>query len=306
MARPLAMGAPMVQRPGMRNRGRSPRFPGRFGGEEGQGPREDPVAAYLRVTESLAAMGLVEPVAAWRAKEAQEAHTKGAAAAPAVPTAPKVPLDVNANLHVSTEGQDFIFQRETQGHLDRTEHLYWPGQQSGVTLGAGYDFRHRLPEQIVEDLTSIGIDPATARTLSIAGAGTDSKGDPIKDGGLHGPAAGRFAKKHVNDITLTEQQQHSLFLKVLSSYQDDVRKNVQTPLSQNEFDALVSFDFSRGHTNFMHVVGLLNNGQRPEAISFMRHLDDHRGAGLASRRQAEADTMLRPDQPRAGTKGGIP
>lgn len=305
-ARPVSMGAPMVQRPGLRNRGRPPPFPGRFGPDDGQGAREDPVAAYLRVTESLAAMGLVEPVAAWRGRPQQGAYTKGAAAAPAVPTAPKVPLDVNANLHVSTEGQDFIFQRETQGHLDRTEHLYWPGQQSGVTLGAGYDFRHRLPEQIVENLTSIGIDPATAQTLSVVGAGKDSKGDPIKNGGLHGPAAGRFADKHINDITLTEQQQRSLFLKVLSIYEDDVRKNVQVTLSQNDFDALVSFDFSRGHTNFMYAVGLLNSGQRPEAISFMRHLDDHRGAGLASRRQAEADTMLRPDQPGAGTKGGIP
>lgn len=89
-ARPVAMGAPMVQRPGLRNRGRPPRHPGRFGPDDGHGAREDPVAAYLRVTESLAAMGLVEPVVAWRGRHPHGAHTGARAAAPpAVPTAPR-------------------------------------------------------------------------------------------------------------------------------------------------------------------------------------------------------------------------
>ena len=140
LGRPVSMGAPMVERPGMRNRGRPPRFPGRFGGEEGKPLREDPIAAYRRVSESLAAMGLMEPVAAWHGKHPHGTHK----AEKTVPPPPAPPPDVNADLSLSAEGHAFIFREETQGHLDETRHLYWPGSQSGVTLGAGYDFKYRL------------------------------------------------------------------------------------------------------------------------------------------------------------------
>jgi len=304
-ARPVAMGAPMVQRPGLRNRGRPPRFPGRFGGEEGQGPREDPVAAYLRVTESLAAMGLVEPVTAWRGRHPHGAH-KGARAAapPTVPTAP--PPDLNADLHLSAEGHAFIFREETQGHLDRTKHPYWPGSKSGVTLGAGYDFKFRLREQIVEDLTRLGVDPATARKLSVAGATKGGKGQPIRLG-LSGPAAEKFVTDHAEDLDLNEEKQRLLLLFVIAEYEKDVRNHVKVKLSQDEFDALVSFDMSRGHTRLAEIADLLNSGQRAEAISSLRHFDDQRDAGLASRRQAEADIMMFGfGQTGAGTTGNGP
>lgn len=100
-ARPVSMGAPMVQRPGLRNRGRPPRFPGRFGGEEGRPPRADPVAAYLRVHESLAAMGLVEPVVARRGGPAHGAEN---AATLATASVPAMPPNINADLHASAKG----------------------------------------------------------------------------------------------------------------------------------------------------------------------------------------------------------
>ena len=104
-ARPVSMGAPMVQRPGLRNRRRPPRFPGRFGGEEGQPLREDPVAAYLRVSKSLTAMGLMEPVDAWHGKAGREAQTSETAVTLArAPVPVTSPPDVKVGLHASAEG----------------------------------------------------------------------------------------------------------------------------------------------------------------------------------------------------------
>ena len=46
--------------------------------------------------------------------------------------------------------------------------LHVPSSASGLTLGRGYDMKHKGRRQIVIDLTKAGIDGATARTLSKA------------------------------------------------------------------------------------------------------------------------------------------
>lgn len=117
-ARPVAMGAPMVQRPGLRNRGRPPRYPGRSGPEDGGGGGEDPVAAYLRVNGSLAAMGLMEPVAAWRNRHPHRTHTASTAEVPATAAPAAAAPDVGAGLGMSAEGLASSYQQETQGCLD--------------------------------------------------------------------------------------------------------------------------------------------------------------------------------------------
>lgn len=50
-------------------------------------------------------------------------------------------------MHVSPEGVAFILHEEA-ADLAKTSHPHWPGQESGVTLGPGYDLRFRTPEQI--------------------------------------------------------------------------------------------------------------------------------------------------------------
>ena len=212
------------------------------------------------------------------------------------------PPDVNADLRLSAEGHAFIFREETRGHLDRTRHPYWPGSTSGVTPGAGYDFKYRLREQIVEDLTRPGIDPATARALSLARARK-----VIRTKRAFPDQTRIIAKEHANDINITEEKQRLLLIWSIKEYENDVRRNVTVKLSQDEFDALVSFDMSRGHTKLREIARLLNSGQRAEAISRLRHLDDLLGAGFASRRQAEADIMTFGfGQAGTGTTGNSP
>lgn len=174
-----------------------------------------------------------------------------------------------------------------------------------MTLGAGYDFKFRLREQIVEDLTRLGVDPATARKLSVAGATKGGKGQPVRLG-LSGPAAEKFVNDHAEDLDLNEEKQRLLLVFSIAEYEKDVRRRVKIKLSQDEFDALVLFDLSRGRGSLEKVAKLLNSGQRAEAISRLRHFDDSLGAGFTSRRQAEADMMLRPHQLGAGTTGSVP
>ncbi len=99
-ARRASTGGLVGQRPELRNRTGSPR-PGRFGAGDGQGASEDPIAAYLRVTGSLAGMGLGEPIAAWHGGPPHGAENAATSAIASVPT---MPLDAKADLRASAEG----------------------------------------------------------------------------------------------------------------------------------------------------------------------------------------------------------
>ncbi|CAI8726579.1 EF-hand domain-containing protein [Pseudomonas sp. IT-P258] len=48
--------------------------------------------------------------------------------------------------------------------------LHWPGGASGVTLGRGYDMRHRTPQSVASDLIAAGVDTISVEKFS-RGAG---------------------------------------------------------------------------------------------------------------------------------------
>jgi hypothetical protein len=52
--------------------------------------------------------------------------------------------------------------------------LHWPGGASGVTLGRGYDMRHRTPHSVLSDLIAAGVDTISAEKFS-RGAGLSSQ-----------------------------------------------------------------------------------------------------------------------------------
>ena len=192
---------------------------------------------------------------------------------------PRSPSD----LHTSREGKEFIFVREA-GNPEITEHTHWPGAHSGVTLGPGYDMKFRTPEQITFDLMSIGVDYEHARVLAAAGK------PPIGSSklGLEGNAAKEFTERHAKDVTLTLAQQQALLEYVLPAYEAEVHKHVQVPLTQNQFDALVSFVYSRGVGNLPVIAHALNRGDYVGAAHILEHFDDNDALGLRIRRHAEA------------------
>ena len=174
---------------------------------------------------------------------------------------------------LSPAGQDALYRREAQNGV--SNHTHWPGGASGVTIGPGYDMRDRTPQEIENDLTAVGVDPATAHTLA-------------QGYRLRGADAQAFAQAHRNDVSLTDQQQRALFTRVYPRYEQEVRDDVHVPLNQSQFDAMVSYAYNRGQGGFRtsDVLRYLNSGQFGAVPGELNRANP---PNLAGRRAAEAN-----------------
>jgi GH24 family phage-related lysozyme (muramidase) len=78
---------------------------------------------------------------------------------------------------------------------------------------------------------------------------------------------GHLIKPHESFTTITEAQASVLLAKDVSSAENAVNKYVKVPLTQNQFDALVSFAFNVGNGAFANSTMLkrINAGQYIEA-----------------------------------------
>lgn len=105
-------------------------------------------------------------------------------------------------------------------------------------------------------------------------------------------------------MEITEAQADARLVQDLSTAENAVEKNVKVPLSQNQFDALVSFVFNVGAKNFQGSTLLkqLNRGQYELAAGqLMRwcHARDPKSGklvvllGLVKRRREEMEAFLR-------------
>ncbi len=92
---------------------------------------------------------------------------------------------------------------------------------------------------------------------------------------------------------ITEQQADILLLSDLVIVEKAVNQLVTVKLSQNQFDALVSFSFNVGSVNFKNstLLHILNNGHYLAAAEeFKKWIKDNKGnieAGLVKRRLSE-------------------
>lgn len=90
--------------------------------------------------------------------------------------------------------------------------LHWPKGASGVTIGRGYDMRHRTAAAVKADLIAAGVSAAVAEQYS-GGAG------------LHGSEAETFVEDHRDEYDeLTWAQQLALFETVYDEICQDVRR----------------------------------------------------------------------------------
>ena len=89
--------------------------------------------------------------------------------------------------------------------------LHNPGTGSGVTIGAGYDMKHRTENDIVKDLTAVGVDKDIAAAMS-------------KGAGLKGDEADAFAKSN-STYSITEEQQKKLFDISIKRYEKKAKKD---------------------------------------------------------------------------------
>ena len=135
---------------------------------------------------------------------------------------------------VSDQGK-FTFEQEVG---PGSEKLHHPTKTSGVTVGAGYDMKEKSPDQIISELTSVGIDENIASRL--AGAA-----------GLSGKEATKFVKDNP-DIALTMDQQKQLFGLSFSQALKRTDRDLQTmgydpnQLSDRKLNLLADYTYNVG------------------------------------------------------------
>lgn len=193
-----------------------------------------------------------------------------------------LPMVSGGNLRLSPSGLRFLFLREVwRGH---SEHLHWPGDKSGVTIGPGYDMRDRpSKEQIAADLSAIGVDPAAAKKAA--------QGIGLRD---------EFAKKFVHDnkklITLTDSQQEQLLQKILPAYENKANQSLNDDIKQrlfaHEYDALMSFTYNHGSLRGTLLCCAVNEG-RLDDFSIKTGFSQHKPGLDADRRPMEIRLFTR-------------
>ena len=109
-----------------------------------------------------------------------------------------------------------------------------------------------------------------------------------------------ITKAHIKDFEkpITEQRARQILMMDMTYAQQAVDRLVKVPLTQNQFDALVSFVFNIGEGAFAAstLLRYLNKGRYQEAaVEFMRwiHAGGKRLDGLIRRRRAEQELFLR-------------
>lgn len=97
---------------------------------------------------------------------------------------------------------------------------------------------------------------------------------------------------------ITKQQADDILASDLSKVEANVNKVVKVPLTQNQFDALVSFDFNTGALSRSSILTSLNNKNYDDAANRILLYNKSGGkvlAGLVRRREAEKKMFLSKD-----------
>jgi len=105
-------------------------------------------------------------------------------------------------------------------------------------------------------------------------------------------------------MVITEQQADARLVSDLATAENAIEKHVKVPLTQNQFDALVSFVFNVGVKNFQPstLLKLLNSGKYDAAADQLQrwcHAKDPKSGkvgvlpGLVKRRAEEKEVFLR-------------
>jgi len=111
----------------------------------------------------------------------------------------------------------------------------------------------------------------------------------------HTSAAG--LPKVVPGMVITRQEADAILAKDLTKVEDNINKLVKVPLTQNQFDAIVSFDFNTGGFGRSTVLRKLNAGDYAGAADAFLMWSKANGNPtlLLPRRQREKALFLKPD-----------
>lgn len=106
----------------------------------------------------------------------------------------------------------------------------------------------------------------------------------------HTSAAG--APKVVSRLTISQDEAEAILARDLGKYEADVTRAVRVPLTQNQFDALVSWHYNTGAVGRATLTKKLNEGDYaavPRELAKWNKAGGKVLKGLTRRRKAEAD-----------------
>lgn len=143
---------------------------------------------------------------------------------------------------------EFTYQHEIGTGANESRIPHWPGGESGVTIGPGFDMRHRTADEIVAALEAAGVDEDTAQDLSDAA------------GLYHGsnPTAKAWAASH-RTLRISDAAQRTLFEKILvPQYEKRARTHIDGrfgpgtwhSLSAEQQEMLFDYEYNVGLTKF--------------------------------------------------------
>jgi GH24 family phage-related lysozyme (muramidase) len=123
---------------------------------------------------------------------------------------------------------------------------------SGVTIGYGYDLGSRNAMRAKAELLSAGVDEPTAAALS-------------SSAGLTGNGALNYIRDSKIALTITSAHAEALFDDEARAHVTGVLSAIKRPLSQNQFDALVSLHYNYPRAVRGKMASLINDGKFIEA-----------------------------------------
>lgn len=110
------------------------------------------------------------------------------------------------------QGQLTFDAEGTEGGKYHTRTIHWPGGNSGVTIGRGYDLGQHSARKIVADMVSVGISSSDAQRFAEAA-------------GLKGADAQQFYKQHKDQFPqISPEQQNRLFSITYDEHIADVQR----------------------------------------------------------------------------------
>jgi lysozyme len=135
---------------------------------------------------------------------------------------------------------------------------------------------------------------------------TKQEGEVLKSyrdsGGKWTIGVGHLMSTGAAGVTITHQQSQDLLTKDLARFEAAVAKLVRVPLTQNQFNALVSFAFNLGEGALKksNLLSLINSGRKAEAAAvsqafkIWRNVNGKPDAGIEARRLREAALFFTP------------
>jgi hypothetical protein len=195
------------------------------------------------------------------------------------------------------ERGQFLFDLEgTEGDRYHSRAPHWPGGNSGVTIGRGYDLggppRRPNESQLVYEERNRTFVDQVVDDFRRANIPDDRIQLYRRAVGLRGNAARDFVRERLPEISLEEQ--HALFNITYPRYETLVRNRIGSPvfeaLRTEQRDALTSMAYNSPALIGVRLVGFLQTQDWQNVINEIRHHSNRTNhPGLQRRREREAD-----------------